>query len=470
MKHWMLLLILMAMTGLVGRDAASANTAEAAFRFDGQPFDIGNPTLRDLHVDPVRGDDRIGDGSAAAPWRTLTRAWESLPVGEPLTEGVRILLGDGVYTPDMTPNYWESRYGTYNAPIVITAAAGAESVRLPSVNIFDSHFVYFIGLTFESDFDPFHCERCTYLLLRDVVLRGADPETYATQETLKVNQSQYVFIENSTIGGAWDNAFDMVAVQYGHLIDSTLHDAGDWCGYVKGGSAYWRIERNIFTRCGTGGFTVGQGTGYEFMVAPWIHYEAYGVVVAHNTVESVEGAAFGVNGGYNVTVAYNTAREVGARSHVLEVGHGLRSCDGDAEACEAFCDLGGWGAVVVGTEERTPSANVALVNNRIVNTSPSQWQHFFISAPHTPTDGLNIPNPATVTDGLVIAGNVIVNGGAGMALGCEPPVCDPDQLRRDNALDGGETVAEAALPPWVWGAFPPVPSLDDLQPEVPAPR
>ncbi len=455
-----LVMLFCLMTCAIGKTALTAQAAQAVFRFDGQPFDIGSPMLRDVYVDAVNGSDEA-DGSSDAPWRTLTRAWQSIPQGVPLTEGIRIVLRAGVFTPDMTPNYWESRYGTYQAPIVLTSEDGADSVTLPAANVFDVHHLYVMDVTFASSFDPFHCEQCRFLLLRGVVLRGADPETYQTQETLKVNQSQYVFIERSDIGGAWDNAVDMVAVQYGHIIDSVLHDAGDWCGYVKGGSAYWRIERNRIEDCGTGGFVVGQGTGFEFMVAPWIHYEAYGVLVSDNEVRRTQGAAFGVHGSYNVTVAGNRAYQVGARSHVLEVAHGLRSCDGDAQACAAHHALGGWGPVTVGAEERIPARRVALVNNVIINPpqSPSQWQHLFISEPAAAPEGLNLPSVVRVDDALVIAGNVIVNGGPDMALGCEPPTCDPAELRANNAFNAGETVEPAAIPVWVWDEFPPVPAL-----------
>jgi hypothetical protein len=67
--------------------------------------------------------------------------------------------------------------------------------------------------------------------------------------------------------------------------------------YTKGGSAYLSVADNEFFGCGTGGFTTGQGTGFEFMSSPWLHYEAYGVTVVNNVVHDVEGAGLGVNGG-----------------------------------------------------------------------------------------------------------------------------------------------------------------------------
>ncbi len=425
--------------------AALATAQDAPFVLNGQPYDIGQPTLRDVFIDPVNGDDN-NDGSSASPWRTLDHAWIQLPMGGTLTEGVRMVLRPGTFTPEMTPNYWESRYGTYAAPIVITSESGAASVILPTVNIFDVRYIYFTDLTIAGESDTiFHCERCDHLLLRDMVIRGGEPETYVSQEGVKVNQSQWVFIENSDISGAWDNAVDVVAVQHGHMLDNRLHNAGDWCAYVKGGSFDWRIERNRLFDCGTGGFTAGQGTGFEFMVAPWLHYEAYGVVVVNNLFYDIEGAAFGVNGGYNVLFAYNTAYRIGARSHVIEVGPGIRSCDGDTATCAANQAAGGWGPNQTGVEAYTPSQHVYIVNNVIYNPpgSGSQWQQIFISGSSTPDAETNIPNPARVDTDLVIAGNLIVNGSPEHPLGIEDsgacedsnPTCNAAQLRAMNAIN-----------------------------------
>jgi hypothetical protein len=35
----------------------------------------------------------------------------------------------------------------------------------------------------------------------------------AAQETVKVNQSRHIYIEDSRLSGAWDNVIDFVAVQ-----------------------------------------------------------------------------------------------------------------------------------------------------------------------------------------------------------------------------------------------------------------
>jgi hypothetical protein len=271
--------------------------------------------------------------------------------------------------------------------------------------------------------DVVQIQASSHVLLRDTTIRGTGViATYAVpQEALKVNQSQHVYIENCDISGAWDNAIDFVAVQYGHVVGSRIHRSGDWAMYAKGGSAYLTITGNEFYDAGTGGFTAGQGTGFEFMVAPWLHYEASDIAFTNNLIHDVEGAGFGVNGGFNILLAHNTLVNVGRRSHVIEVVHGLRSCDGDTATCAANLALGGWGTARVGGEEPIPNKNVVIVNNVVFNpeAAGSQWEQFAVAAPRTPSAGSNIPSPTRPDDGLVIRGNLIWNGPASHPLGIQ---------------------------------------------------
>ncbi len=58
-----------------------------------------------------------------------------------------------------------------------------------------------------------------------------------TWETIKLNQCYGVYIEGCDVAGAGDNAIDMVAVQYGHVTGSAIHDA-NWCMYLK----VWAVQ------------------------------------------------------------------------------------------------------------------------------------------------------------------------------------------------------------------------------------
>ncbi|MBV9493774.1 MAG: right-handed parallel beta-helix repeat-containing protein [Acidobacteria bacterium] len=404
-------------------------------------YDISSAPLQDVYVDSANGRDSNSGASRSDALRTLTEAWNRIPQGVALTKGYRILMMAGRHDESTLPNYLESRYGTAAAPIIIQSADASRSARLAGdLNIFDVRHLYLIGLDMRPDppGDVVHCERCEHFLIRDSNLDGGDRQAH---DMVKINQSQNVYIEDSTLSGADDNTIDFVAVQYGHVVGNRISNAQDWCMYAKGGSAYLTVEGNEIFDCGTGGFTAGQGTGLQFMTPPWIHYEAYDIKAINNVIHDTEGAGLGVNGGYDILLAYNTLYRVGTRSHMLEVTYGARSCDGvpgdeGRERCQQSLNLGGWGTTVVDDGSnyvRIPNRNVLVFNNLLYNpagfVSP---QIFSIAGPF---------GSATSDTNLQIRGNVIFNGGESIGVGddsgCAPsnPTCNEAQIVADNTIN-----------------------------------
>jgi hypothetical protein len=404
---------------------------------------------RDLWIDPVHGSDANDGASRATALRTLGEAWRRVPMGVTLAEPYRLLLTAGVHPRENVPVYMESRWGTAAAPIAIMAADAPRSARVEGdFNIYDTRYLSLIGLdmTPRPAGDVVHLELCDHVTIRDCNLDGGG----GAQESLKANQSQYLDVTGCDIQGAWDNDLDYVAVQYARIANNRIHGAGDWCAYTKGGSAYIRVEGNEIWDCGTGGFTAGQGSGFQYMVPPWIHYEAYDVKVIHNVIHDTEGAGLGVNGGYNILFAYNTLTRVGSRSHLLEFVYGLRSCDEPPGSpsrarCQQYLDLGGWGTTVIsdGTNDRRiPNRNVFVYDNTIVN--PPGFlapQHITVAAPY---DSLR------ADDNLRIVGNTIVNGDASTPIGLE----DDAMLRANNAINGVGPSAPVPIPDFTWNDAP----------------
>lgn len=421
--------------------------APTASHADPRYYDRGTPLVQDIWVDPVAGNNANSGATRAAAVKTLVEAWGRIPMATMLTTtGYRINLVAGTYPQVDVPNYFESRWGTFAFPVMIEAADGAGTARLPALNIFDCRYLYLLGLhVSQGGGDVLHCDSCDHFLLNAVTVRGAAPATFAVQEAVKVNQSQYVYVEDSDISGAWDNSVDFVAVQFGHLQGNRIYDSGDWCLYTKGGSTGFRIEGNEFYDCGNGGYTAGQGTGFEYMTSPWLHYETYDVRFINNVIHDTGGAGFGVNGGYNILLAYNTLYRIGSISHILELVYGARSCDGDTSACAANLSAGGWGTAGAVTEP-IPNRNVFVYNNVFYNPAPflSQWQQFAIFGPQTPSPTSHIPSPARADTNAQIRGNVIWNGPLSHPLGieesgegCQPsnPTCNATQLVADNAFN-----------------------------------
>lgn len=402
----------------------------------------GTADARSVWVDPSGGSDSA-PGTRPEPLRSLTEAWGRLPAQA--IEPMIIELKAGDYR-GLSPIYWEDRSGRAGAPIVIRSTDGRGRARLPGVNIFRVSNLRFNGVRFEDGGDVIHCERCRSFSLDRVIAFGR-----GAQETVKVNQSRGIRIINSRIGGAGDNAIDFVAVRDALIRRNVVHRAGDWCAYAKGGSVNVVVTGNHFTRCGTGGFSAGQGTGFQFMERPWLHYEAVGMLIQGNTVTETEGAAFAVQGGFNVLVRNNVARRVGSRSHVLEALYGSRSCDGrpgdeGRERCAAYLAEGGWGTTAVDDGEnyvRIGNRHVSFVGNVILNPWPfrSAWQHLEVQGPFGPQPGTNLPENNVADHDLRFLGNVIWNGREempiGVGSGCAPtnPTCNETQLNRMNLFN-----------------------------------
>lgn len=414
-------------------------------------FDIGTPNVTDIWVDPAGGSDSNSGSGRTQAVQTVAEAWGRIPRSATLSTGYRLQLVAGSYPAGNLPNYLEDRWGTYAAPIIFNAVDGAGTAHLTGdLNVYNTRFLYLLGVNIQRAGDTFHCERCSYTLLR----RGTFNGQGAAQESVKVNQSDHFMIEDSDVSGAWDNAIDFVAVQYGHLRGNRIHGAGDWCAYSKGGSAYLTVADNEIYTCGTGGYTAGQGTGFEFMTSPWLHYEAYDIKVFNNVIHDTEGAGLGVNGGYNILLAYNTMYRVGSRSHGVEFVFGARGCDGDTAACAARNAAGGWGTTAAEGEGWIPNKHVYFYNNVLENPMPfrSAWSQFAIYGPRTPASGSNVPAPARADVDLRIAGNLIWNGpgtavdlGLGSDSGCQDsnPTCNAAQLVAANEINGAEPLLRA---------------------------
>jgi hypothetical protein len=404
---------------------------------------VGLPDLRvagtkTLVVDAKRGADR-NPGTAQRPLKTVVAAWNRISQRKVQTHPVRILVRSGRYDAKALPNYWESRWGSRVAPIVIAAAPGAK-VSFASVNLFDLRWVAFDGIDFSDRFDLFHCERCRHVLLTHGRLAGSPKDLH---ENVKINQSTDVGIVANTISGADDNAIDFVAVQYALIDRNLIENANDWCAYAKGGSAFVTVRRNRIRHCGTGGFTAGQGTGFQFMVRPFTRYEAYGITVLDNRISDIAGAGIGVNGGFDVIVARNRMWDVGTRSHLIEVGYGLRSCDGRPgddlrDRCGRNLAAGGWGTTRVddGTNEvHIPNRHVFILGNVIDNPRTQGDQIFSIAGAFAGAAQKGSGLGAVRADeDLHISGNLIA--GRGRPTGTDECIAaDCRRISAANTLD-----------------------------------
>ena len=437
-------------------------------------YNIGQPILTEIYVSPD-GDDTHDGLSISSPLRTLTVAWAKIPAGVTLTgTGYRINFLPGTYPcepaePDDCQNYFADRYGTYQFPIVLRAYNGEGSAIIRGgFDISNTSYLYLIDLTLtggmplptnQSGNNLLHLANVDHVLLRNVTLDGPDCSSDTCnnlQEVLKVNQAQYLYVEDSLISGAWHTVIDYFSVQYGHFLNNRAHTAGQWCMYVKGGTTYLRVEGNEFHHCQLG-FQAGQSSNLTVMRPPWVHYEAYDIKFVNNVLHDIPGVGMSVSGGYNILFAYNTLYRVGTSTDpgypLIQAVQGERGCSATDEipdpvpVCENLTSQGAWGPNILSDNLPViPNYNVYIYNNLIYNPSPSQtlYTHLDILAPiGLPAGFQNLPASVAADQNLVIAGNLIWNGPVDHPLGVDDttgcatsnPTCNPSQLVLSNTIN-----------------------------------
>ena len=175
------------------------------------------PHAQTLVVDARRGRDS-NPGTARRPLQTVAAAWARIPQARALKRPVRILVRPGRYGARALPNYWERRWGTQKAPIVITAArrgtvtfALRQPVRPALGRLRRDHVL--------RPQRPLPLRACQHVLLTRSRLTGSASELH---ENVKVNQSPHIAITDSVISGAGDNAIDFVAVQYARITGNMI--------------------------------------------------------------------------------------------------------------------------------------------------------------------------------------------------------------------------------------------------------
>ena len=418
-------------------------------------YDMGNPTLRNIWIDPVHGEDTNSGATRTQALKTVDAAWRSIPANVAPTTGYRFLLTRGTYGWDNLPNFWDERVGTAEYPIIVQSVDGPGAAMLQrDINSKGLKYFYLLGvnITPAPASDALHFEASDHILVRDSVLIGGNQGAH---DVMKANQTQNIYVENNDIAGGDNNALGFVAVQYGHVINNKIHNAADWCFYAKGGSADLTVSGNEIYDCGTGGFSAGQGPGVQFMTPPFVHYEAYDIKFVNNVVHDTGTAGMGVNGGYNILLAYNTLYRAGVghdthqADHMIEVNPGYRGCDGAADPsaladCRANKNVGAWSTLTATDEEQyIPSRNVYIYNNLVVNPAGSSAPNMLqIRGPVTPPSGSGLTGPQVVDANLQIKGNVFVDSGAVLGIddssGCQSSnaTCNETQLNHDNQISG----------------------------------
>ena len=211
-------------------------------------YNIGTVNLIDIWVDPIKGLDTNTGNSRNTAVKTVYEAWRRIPSLINLSIGYRMQLVNGTYDSINLVNYWENRWGTKTNPIILNSVDGNHKALFTNdMNVYNTKYLYIIGVDIKPNHDAIHFEQCSYILLRSMELSGGN---YQARDTFKANQCDHVYIEDCNIHGADFNAIQYVAVQYGHIKGNRVYNAHDWCIYTKGGSAYIELSENEIYNCG----------------------------------------------------------------------------------------------------------------------------------------------------------------------------------------------------------------------------
>jgi hypothetical protein len=423
---------------------------------EGTTYSVGTPELNQVWVDPVKGNDNNRGSSRTDALLTVTEAWDRIPEGVPLTgKGYQINLVAGTYTASHLPNFWQLRFGSQEAPIIIKAIDGkGTAIITDSVHVTQSQYVYFLGVDIElayGDQYGFQCKDCDHVLLRNMEVKGA---AEGAENGIDIVRSSNVYLENNEISRA-DRGVTFTAVQSGHVMRSNVHDTAMWGIGSKGGSAYVRIEGNQI-RNSPKGIVAGGESGLDELTTPWVHYEAYDHKIINNTISHVEDAGFSVKGGYNILFAHNTLYETGSKAPALEFGHGLRKCRTAAATCVTSLNQGAWGSPTEGQSESIPNRNVYVMNNVVYHPSQQAQSHSRLSVASARAGGAasNLPSVVSADQNLRIEGNVFWEGNNQMALGAGESgegcgsgnaTCNPTQILATNRIGTLEPLLQAPV-------------------------
>ncbi len=257
----------------------------------GETFESGLTPARELHV-ATTGNDTTGDGTAAAPFRTITRA------AGLATPGTAVRVHAGTYAGG---SYLSALAGTSSAPIWIggapgeprpVIAGGSEGLHLTRVRYLVLHDLEVTGAGSNGincdDGGDTNNEDAT----RHVVFRGLRIHhvgTTGNQDGLKLSGVNDYFILDCEIadGSSGGSGIDHVGCHRGLIARNRFTRAGTNAVQSKGGSSAIEIRANWFEECGARTLNIGGSTGYEFFrpalaAPPAINYEARDVRVVAN--------------------------------------------------------------------------------------------------------------------------------------------------------------------------------------------
>ena len=420
-------------------------------------YNIGTVTVKEIWVDPVNGKDVNNGTTRALAYKTLNFAMANVPSLTPFTTtGYKIMLVGGAYPSDDSPPTYSSYQGTAKYPVIIQAADGAGTVKLPSMSVSDCSYFYLIDLNIETTIgsDAIGCSGSNHLLIRHCTINGQDSaKILLSQNVVSVSGSQYCYIEDCIIINAYGANLYISGSQHCQIVRSTLqYSSADGVAIDYGSADIWFARNTIRNTIKNAVYVGSNGVStLDAFSLPWAHYDAYAVRIVNNIISDCDSSAFVCNGGYDVLFAHNTLYKIGGFApSLISLGLGKRACSGlDQQViCKPYLDSGAWGTVhIYNTDDDVawiPNTHLYIYNNVFYNptgyeTTSSQ---FVFDMPKQALQHASCPKPANTDNDLQIKGNIIWNGtlakplGITATSGAQPsnPTCNATLLNSGNSI------------------------------------
>jgi hypothetical protein len=298
-----------------------------------QPPAGSTPETEGLHV-AVTGSDESGDGTAAAPYRTIQHVLDS--VAGP---GSVILVHAGTYDEavrirhsDLTLQSAPGEQAHIACPVSIDEDApilcveiDAETtgVTLRGLEVSGGFYAVYLGSQWDYDDTPLDNLTARDVLIEDCILHDTGRDVVkipagcddVTVRRCEIYNSGTGYPDGTPQEDKNAEGIDAVNADRMHVVDTYIHDTATTCLYVKGGSIDTVIERTRVERCGDLGIVLGFDTSPEFfdLAANPDYYESIGGVVRNCVISDTGLGGLGLYATRGAHLLHNTVVRAGAR-------------------------------------------------------------------------------------------------------------------------------------------------------------
>lgn len=254
----------------------------------------------------TNGDDS-GPGTAARPYRTITKALAEAKPGD------TIQVRKGRYTGEKAKLNF-ARSGKADAWIVLRSADGpgaaeidGEKKVLEVVLISDRSYVAIDGMRIHASQDNVvHVgTNASYVVIRNCTISGAD----GGGDAIKVNGSHHVYVENNDVSDAADELIDFMHVERCVSRGNFMHGTrkGSTATFAKGGSAFILMERNVVHGVrGAHAIMLGGDSGEGLFHPDRPDIECEKMIVRNNVIVDCDDSAIESRGCRDGWVLHNT--------------------------------------------------------------------------------------------------------------------------------------------------------------------